>query len=64
MINLVFGKSMKNIRKPRDIKLVKTERRRNYLLSEPTFHTKKFFSEHILAIEIKKQKYLWMNLCI
>ena len=58
MINLVFGKSMKNIRKPRDIKLVTTERRRNYLLSEPTFHSKKFFTEHLLAIEIKKQKYL------
>ena len=58
MINSVFGKAIKNIRKPRDIKLVKTERRRNYLLSEPTFHTKKFFTEHILAIEIKKQKYL------
>ena len=58
MINSVFGKSMKNIRKPRDIKLVTTERRRNYLLSEPTFHSKKFFTEHLLAIEIKKQKYL------
>ena len=58
MINSVFGKSMKNIRKPRDFKLVTTERRRNYLLSEPTFHSKKFFTEHLLAIEIKKQKYL------
>ena len=31
--------------KHRDFKLVKTERRRNYLVSEPNYHTKKNFSE-------------------
>ena len=41
--NAVFGSSMENIRKHRDIKLVTTERRRNYLVSEPNDHTTEFF---------------------
>ena len=53
--NAVFGKTMENVRKHRDIKLDTTERRRNYLMSEPNYHTAKFFTENLLAIEIKKQ---------
>ena len=45
---------MGNVRKHRDIILVTTERRRNYLISEPNFDTKKFFSKKLLAIELKK----------
>ena len=58
MNNAVFGKTMENVRKHRDIKLVTTERRRNYLVSEPNYHTTKFFTEHLLAIEMKKPRYL------
>ena len=54
MDNAAFGKTMEKIRKHRDIKLVTTERRRNYLVSEPNYHTTKFFTENVLAIEIKK----------
>ena len=54
MNNAGFGKTMENIRKHRYIKLVTTERRRNYLASEPNYHTTKFFTENFLAIEIKK----------
>ena len=53
MNNAVFGKTMKNVRKYRDMKLVTTERRRNYLLSEPNYHTTNFFTENLLAIEMK-----------
>ena len=56
MNNEAFGKTIKNVRKHRDIKLVTTERRRNYLLSEPNYHTAKFFTENLLAIEMKNQK--------
>ena len=54
--NAVFGKTMENVRKHRAIKLVTTEERTNYLVSEPNYHTTKFFTEHLLAIEKKKQK--------
>ena len=58
MNNALFGKAMENVRKHRDIKLVTTERRRNYLVSEPNYHTTNFFTENLLEIEMKKQKYL------
>ena len=45
---------MENVRKHRNIKLVTTERRRNYLVSEPNYHTTKFFTENLLAIEMGK----------
>ena len=54
MNNAVFGKTMENVRKHRDIKLVTTKRRRNYLVSEPNHHTTSFFIENLLAIEMKK----------
>ena len=44
---------MKNVRKLRDIKLVATERRRNYLVSEPNYHTAVFLMEHLLVKEMK-----------
>ena len=43
MNNAVFGKTMENLRKYRDIKLVTTERRKNYLVSKPNYHPTKSF---------------------
>ena len=56
MTNAFFGKTMENIRKHRDIKLVTTDKRRNQLVSEPNYHTTKYFSENLTAIEMKKNK--------
>ena len=61
MNNAVFGKTRENVRKHRDIKLVTTERRRNYLVSESNYHTTTFFTEHLLAIQMKKKTWILMN---
>ena len=58
MNNAVFRKSMETVRKHRDIKLFTTERRRNYLVLEPNYHTTKSFTENLLAIEMKKTEIL------
>ena len=50
----VFGKTMGNTRNHRDIKLTETEARRTFFVSEPNYHTIKFFSKKELAIEINK----------
>ena len=56
MSNAVFGKAIQNFRKHRDIKLVTTDKRRNQLASEPNYHTTKYFSENLMATELKKTK--------
>ena len=50
MNNSVFGKTMENVRKHRDIELVTTEKRRIKLVSEPNYHTTKQFLENFLTI--------------
>ena len=54
MSNSVFRKAMENVRKHRDIKLVTTEKRRNYLVCEPNYHS----TENLLAIEMRKTQIL------
>ena len=56
MNNSVFGKTMENIRKHRDIKLVKTDKKRSKLVSEPNYHTINLISEDLSIIEMKKTK--------
>ena len=58
MNNAVFGKATGNVRRHRDIKLVAVERRRNYLVWKPNYHIRKFFTEKILEIEMKKTETL------
>ena len=62
MNNNVFGKTMENVRKHKNIKLVTTERKRNYLVSELNDHITKFFTTNLLAIEMKKSEILMNKL--
>ena len=49
---------MENVKKHRDNRLDTTERRRKYFVTEPNYHTTNFFTEYLLATEMKKRKYL------
>ena len=56
MNNSVFGKTMENIRKHKDMKLVATDKKRSKLVSEPNYHTINLISEDLSIIEMKKTK--------
>ena len=56
MNNAVFGKTMENVRKHRDIKLVITDKKRSKLVSEPNYHTMNYISEDLSIIEMKRTK--------
>ena len=47
---------MENIRKHRDIKLVTTDKKRNKLVSEPTYHTMNYIAEDLSIMEMNKTK--------
>ena len=42
-----FGKTMENVKKLRDIQLVTANKRKNYLVSKPNYHTSKCFRNSI-----------------
>ena len=50
----VSGKNVEDVIKHGDIELVTRERRRNYLVSEPNYHTIKFSTENLLPVEMEK----------
>ena len=54
--NCAFGKTMENIRKHRDIKLVNNDKKRKVLASEPNYHATKHISEDLLIMEMKKRE--------
>ena len=54
MNNTVFCKTMENVRKRKDTKLVTKGKRRNCLVSETIYHITKPFRENLLVIEMKK----------
>ena len=54
--NSVFEKTMENVRKHRDIKLVTTDKKRRKLVSEPNYHTMNYISENLSILEMKRTK--------
>ena len=56
MNNAVFGKTMENIRKNRNKKLVTTDKKRNKLVSEPSYRMINYISEDLSIIEMNKTK--------
>ena len=64
MNNSAFGKTMENIRKHRDIKLVTTDKKRSKLVSEPNYHTMNLISEDLSIIEMKMNKPIYLGLSI
>ena len=53
-INSIYGKTVQNDRKHRDIKLITTEHKRYKLASEPNYHSTKCISKHLLVMKMKK----------
>ena len=60
MNNSVFGKTVENLRKHRDIRLVTNDKQRSKLVSEPNYYTTKYISENLMIIEMKKTQ-IFMN---
>ena len=54
--NSFFGKTMKNMRIYRDVKLGTTDKRKKQLVSESNYHPSKYFSEQLMSKEMKKAK--------
>ena len=52
--NSVFRKAMENVQNHKDIKLVTSDKRIKRLVSKPNYHSHKKFSDHLMAIEMKK----------
>ena len=58
----VFGKTKGNVRKHRDIKLVTTEKRRNYLVPKPNYPTTNFLAIEMRKIHILMNKLVYLGL--
>ena len=56
MNNAAFEKTIENVRKHRDIKLVTTDKKRSKLVSEPNYHTMNYISKDLSIIEMKRTK--------
>ena len=54
MIYSIFGKSVENVRKHRDNKLVTTNKQRSKLASQPNYHSTKYITKNLLIMEMKK----------
>ena len=62
MNNSGFSKAMENVKNPRDIRVVTTDKRRSILTSEPKYHSTKYISKDLVIMEIKKVEVKWQTL--
>ena len=60
MNNSLFGKMTENVRKRREIKLIVSDERRKKLVSEANYASCTTFSDHLMAIEMRKTR-IYMN---
>ena len=60
MNNSVFGKTMENLRKRVDARLVTNEKKLDKLTSKPTFVSSKIFNENLMAV-LKVKETLTLN---
>ena len=56
MNNALFGKTMENVRKHRDIKLVTADEKRTKLVSEPNYQTINCISENLSITEMRRTR--------
>ena len=54
MNNAVFGKTVENVRKHEILNLLQ-QKEAETIWCHPNYHTAMFFTEHLLAIEMKKK---------
>ena len=69
MNNSVFGKTMENLRKLVDVRLVTNEKKLDKLTSKPTFVSSKIFNENLMAVHKVKEmltlnKPAYVGMCI
>ena len=69
MNNAVFGKTMENIRKRVDVRLVTSEEKANKLVSKPNYDRRTIFSKNLVAVHMKKTKVhftkpIYLGMCI
>ena len=55
MNNSVFGKTMENLRKRVDVKLVTTDKKLDKITSKPTYVSSKIFNENLMAVHKIKE---------
>ena len=55
MNNSVFGKTMENLRKPVDVRLVTDEKKLTKLASKPTYVSSKIFNDNLVAVHKIKE---------
>ena len=65
MSNSVFGKTMENLRKRVDVRLVTNEKKLDKLTSKPTYVSSKIFNENLMAKEmLTLNRPAYVGMCI